>query len=80
MTDMERKDYYLQRIRRTVLTRLVANQFMLSASNKKLIDKINDELNVIYWNNPRNWANEFIIEEVEPLLRRYGIGIRIEPN
>lgn len=80
MTDMERKDYYLQRIRRTVLTRLVANQFMLSASNKKLIDKINDELNVIYWNNPQNWANEFIAREVEPLLRRYGIGIRIEPN
>ena len=80
MTDMERKDYYLQRIRRTVLTQMVADQFTLGASNKKLIDKISDELNVIYWNNPQNWANEFIVREVEPLLRRYGIGIRIEPN
>ena len=80
MTDMERKDYYLQRIRRTVLTQMVADQFMLGTSNKKLIDKINDELNVIYWNNPQDWANEFIVREVGPLLRRYEICIRIEPN
>ena len=80
MTDMERKDYYLQRIRRTVLTQMVADQFMLGTSNKKLIDKINDELNVIYWNNPQNWANEFIAREVGPLLGKYGICIRIEPN
>ena len=80
MTDRERRDYYLERIRRTVLTQFVADQFLLGASNKKLMDKISDELSVIYWNNEQNWANGFIVEEVEPLLGKYGICIRIEPN
>ena len=68
MTERERKDYYLKRIRKKLIT-----QRFLSLIKEDL----EEELRIIIWNNPKEWAKEFINEEVIPYLRKFGITLEM---
>lgn len=71
MTDKERKDLYLKRIRKILM---LDNIFVFKRANLK--EKLKEELKIIIWNNPEEWAKEFISKEVVPLLKRHGIKIK----
>ena len=66
MTDRERKDYYLKRIRRVLMT------FSLRIPGIG-IKRLEEELKIIMWNNSKEWTDTFMEEEVIPLLKRHGI-------
>ena len=71
MTDRERKDYYLKRIK-TILWR---KSFRIPRYG---IRQLEEELKIIMWNNPKDWTDAFMKEEVIPLLQKHGIKIEIE--
>ena len=69
MTDRERKDYYLKRIRKI----LWSNLFKIPRYG---IRRLEEELKIIMWNNSKDWTDAFMEEEVVPLLKKHGIKIR----
>lgn len=66
MTDRERKDYYLRRIRRV----LMSIAFRIPRIG---IKRLEEEMKIIMWNNSEEWTDNFMKEEVIPLLKRHGI-------
>lgn len=66
MTDRERKDYYLKRIKRV----LMSFAFGIPRIG---IGRLEEELKIIMWNNSKEWTEDFMKEEVIPLLKRHGI-------
>lgn len=68
MTDRERKDYYLDRIKRLLRLR----RWFPGMKAKKL----EEEMKIIMWNNSKEWTKTFMNEEVIPLLRAYGINAK----
>lgn len=68
MTDRERKDYYLTRIKKILCSKL----FRIPRYG---IQHLEEELKIIIWNNPKNWTDTFMKEEVIPLLKAHGIEI-----
>jgi len=71
MTDRERKDYYLMRIRKILWSKLFGIPW-------HGIRRLEEELKIIMWNNPKDWTDTFMKEEVVPLLNKRGIKIEIE--
>ena len=71
MTDRERKDYYLRRIKRI----LFSIEFRIPLIGTK---KLEEEMKIIMWNNSKEWTEKFMSEEVIPLLERHGIQIQKE--
>lgn len=71
MTDRERKDYYLRRIKRI----LFSIGFRITLIGTK---KLEEEMKIIMWNNSKEWTEKFMSEEVIPLLERHGIQIQKE--
>ena len=67
MTDRERKDYYISRIKKVLASRL--NVIVPGFMEKHL----EEEMKIIMWNNNKNWTKTFMNEEVIPLLNKYGI-------
>lgn len=67
MTDRERKDYYLGRIRKTVVHYGFIPKIMVS--------KLEEELKIIMWNNDKDWTEHFMNDEVIPLLNKYGVKV-----
>ena len=61
MTERERKDYYLKRILKVIMWKFC---------NK---EDLEEEIRIILWNNPKEWAEEFINKEVIPYLKNFGI-------
>lgn len=71
MTDRERKDYYLRRIKRIL--------FSIGFGIPRIgIKKLEEEMKIIMWNNSKEWTEKFMSEEVIPLLERHGIQIQKE--
>lgn len=69
MTDRERKDYYLTRIKKVLWSNLFRTPYIG-------IQHLEEELKIIMWNNPEDWTDAFMKEEVVPLLKARGIKIR----
>lgn len=67
MTDRERKDYYLGRIRRTV--------DCYKHFPKIMISRLEEELKIIMWNNDEDWTEQFMNDEVVPLLNKCGVKV-----
>lgn len=67
MTDRERKDYYLGRIRRTIIRYKFFPKIMIS--------RLEEELKIIMWNNNQDWTEQFMNDEVVPLLSKYGVKV-----
>ena len=74
MTDRERKDYYLKRIEKILLSNLfkIQRHWIPRCGLRRL----EEELKIIMWNNAEDWADAFIKEEVVPLLKKHRIKIR----
>ena len=68
MTDRERKDYYLGRIRRTVDRYKNFPNIMIS--------RLEEELKIIMWNNDEDWTEQFMNDEVVPLLNKCGVKVK----
>ena len=75
MTDRERKDFYLKRIKKILMSKLILNIIFVKAFPKETLERLEEELKIIVWNNSTEWAEEFIKEEVVPLLKKHGIRI-----
>lgn len=71
MTERERRDYYLKRIEKVLMSRFV----LLPRIG---IKRIEEELKIIKWNNSEEWTEAFMIEEVVPLLKRHGINVEMK--
>lgn len=67
MTDRERKDYYLKRIKRVLMSLSFCG---IPGIGIGLLEK---ELKIIMWNNSKEWTEDFMKEEVIPLLKMHGI-------
>lgn len=68
MTDRERKDYYLGRIRRTVDRYKNFPNIMIS--------RLEEELKIIMWNNDEDWTEQFMNDEVVPLLNQCRVKVK----